>query len=80
MDTEIKIGDEVYLSSLNEKYARVVLSTYITNDSIGWLARTMLPSGSIDVVSIRCLKRTGRNFSQIAEVQKQLKEAWYGNN
>lgn len=71
---EIKIGDEVYLSSLNEKYARVVLSTYITSDSIGWLARTMLPSGSIEVVPTSCLKRTGRNFSQIAEVQKQLKE------
>lgn len=80
MDTEIKIGDEVYLSSLNEKYTRVVLDTYATSNTIGWLAVTMLPSGRIDVAPINRLKRTGKNFSQIAEVQKQLKEAWYGKN
>lgn len=78
MDTEIKIGDEVYLSSLkslNEAFPRVVLSIYTTNNSLGWLARTMLPDGSITVVPTSLLKRTGRNFPQIAEVQKQLKEA-----
>ena len=79
MNTEIKIGDEVYLSSANENHTRVVLSTYMS-DNIGWLARIMLPDGRVDVIPTQCLKRTGRNFSQIAKVQKQLKETWNGSN
>lgn len=81
MDTEIKIGDEVYLSSqksLNDAVPRVVVSTYMS--AVGRLARTMLPDGRVDVIPTKCLLRTGRNFPQIAEVQKQLKEVWYGKN
>lgn len=71
---EIKVGDEVYLSSLSKDYPRIVLSLYAEDDGLGLKARTMLSSGTIDIKPISEFKKTGRHFDQIAEVLKQLKE------
>ena len=71
---EIIVGDEVYLSSLSKDYPRVVLSLYTENDGLGQKARTMLAGGTIDIKPVSELKRTGKYFSQISEILKQMGE------
>lgn len=68
-DDEIRIGDEVYV--INENYKSVV--THIFDTSYGPVA--MLLSGDAKWLSmeLQYLNKTGKHYSQIEEVLKELR-------
>ena len=67
-DAEICVGDEVYAFQDSE-IKRIAI--YI-NDT-GDVADTVLPSGMIMPCLIKDLTKTGKHYSQIAEVLKELR-------
>lgn len=67
-DAEIRVGDEVYAFEHCD-LKRIVI--YI-NDN-GDVADTLLPSGMIMSATLKDLTKTGKHYSQIEEVLKELR-------
>jgi len=68
-DTEIKVGDEVYLFDKN--HPRVVTSIYNEGDEVNAIQIT--GNGKLAVNYVKELHRTGRTFPQIAEVLAEMR-------
>ena len=69
-EAEIKVGDEVYFS--DENHTRVVFSIFYENAKEPRVLQ-FTESGNYVVDNISDLHKTGRHFSQIEEVLKQMK-------
>ena len=69
-EAEIKVGDEVYFSDKN--HTRVVFSIFYENAKEPRVLQ-FTESGNYVVDNISDLHKTGRHFSQIEEVLKQMK-------
>lgn len=68
-DTEMKVGDEVYL--LDENHPRVV--TNVFDDGGRTRAVQISENGKWVVDDVKELHRTGKHFDQIAEVLKEMR-------
>lgn len=69
LDDEIKVGDEVY--HLDRTNPRVVTSVQEAEN--GYIAVQMTQNGKWTTNMTHSLKKTGRHFSQINEVLKQIR-------
>lgn len=72
-ENRIEVGDEVYCLDIN--YPRVVTCIFEVRETGDIKAVSFASSGKVCVDYVSDLKKTGRHFTQIEEVLKQMKES-----